>query len=238
MRRVFLGAGLILGALGALSPATSSAATIVGQAAPASAIQMSCAALTGVQDASGAGAPSYTIPTDGVLTSFRTRASAATGKSMRLIVFRGVGPTFTVVGRGDSQPLTPSTLNQFPARMPVQAGDLLGVDTTGGWCVFAGVAGDHHWFDFFDPAPGGPFNPGNDASGNRWNVEATLEPDADHDGYGDETQDQCPTDASTQGPCPAAPATGQRAAALKKCKKKHSARARRKCRQKANLLPL
>ena len=28
------------------------------------------------------------------------------------------------------------------------------------------------------------------------------EPDADGDGFGDESQDQCPTDASTQGPCP------------------------------------
>ena len=33
-------------------------------------------------------------------------------------------------------------------------------------------------------------------------LSAQLEPDADHDGYGDETQDQCPTDAATQGPCP------------------------------------
>ena len=32
--------------------------------------------------------------------------------------------------------------------------------------------------------------------------------------------------------------TGKRAAALKKCKKKHSKRARRKCRSKANLLPV
>jgi hypothetical protein len=32
--------------------------------------------------------------------------------------------------------------------------------------------------------------------------------------------------------------TGQRAAALKKCKKKHSKKARKKCRNKANLLPV
>jgi hypothetical protein len=37
---------------------------------------------------------------------------------------------------------------------------------------------------------------------------------------------------------PTPPATGERAAALKKCKKKHSARARRKCRKKARLLPV
>ena len=41
-----------------------------------------------------------------------------------------------------------------------------------------------------------------------------------------------PTPAPTS-----AATTGQRAAALKKCKKKHSARARRKCRKKAQLLP-
>ena len=39
-------------------------------------------------------------------------------------------------------------------------------------------------------------------------------------------------------PPPAASATGQRAAALKKCKKKRSARARRKCKRKAKLLPV
>lgn len=33
-------------------------------------------------------------------------------------------------------------------------------------------------------------------------VQATIEPDADGDGYGDETQDACSTDASTQGSCP------------------------------------
>ena len=38
---------------------------------------------------------------------------------------------------------------------------------------------------------------------------------------------------------PSVPAnTGQRAAALKKCRKKHSAKARKRCRKKANLLPV
>jgi hypothetical protein len=33
-------------------------------------------------------------------------------------------------------------------------------------------------------------------------LSAQLEADADGDGYGDETQDECPTDASTHGACP------------------------------------
>ena len=39
-------------------------------------------------------------------------------------------------------------------------------------------------------------------------------------------------------PAPPPASTGQRAAALKKCQKRHSARARRKCRRKAKQLPL
>lgn len=33
-------------------------------------------------------------------------------------------------------------------------------------------------------------------------VVASIEPDADGDGYGDETQDGCPQSAAYQGPCP------------------------------------
>jgi hypothetical protein len=47
-----------------------------------------------------------------------------------------------------------------------------------------------------------------------------------------------PPETTPPGTTPAPLITGQRAAALKKCKKKHSARKRRKCRKKANLLPV
>ena len=64
-------------------------------------------------------------------------------------------------------------------------------------------------------------------------LSATLEPDADHDDFGDESQDQCPTNASTQGACPVTPATPTK----KKCKKhkKHrSAKSakKKKCKKK------
>ena len=42
-------------------------------------------------------------------------------------------------------------------------------------------------------------------SQNELQVQATIEPDADNDGFGDETQDQCPTQATTQGACDTAP---------------------------------
>ena len=66
---------------------------------------------------------------------------------------------------------------------------------------------------------------------------ARLEADADRDGFGDETQDQCPTDASTQGACPVTPVTPAPSVKKKKCKKhkkKHSAESakKKKCKKK------
>ena len=68
----------------------------------------------------------------------------------------------------------------------------------------------------------------------QFDVSATLEADCDGDGLGDETQD--PDTSSCKPPSTTAVATGQRAAALKKCKKKHG-QARKKCRKKASRLP-
>jgi hypothetical protein len=65
-------------------------------------------------------------------------------------------------------------------------------------------------------------------------VQGTVETDADHDGFGDDTQDQCPTDASTYGPCPTTtPTTAP--PPKKKCKKKKHRRAvvaKKKCKKK------
>ena len=52
---------------------------------------------------------------------------------------------------------------------------------------------------------------GSNETANELLVAATIEPDADGDGFGDETQDQCPTQATTQGACDADQAGGQRA---------------------------
>ncbi|HEY3192421.1 MAG TPA: calcium-binding protein, partial [Solirubrobacterales bacterium] len=43
-------------------------------------------------------------------------------------------------------------------------------------------------------------------SGSRILIAANVEPDSDRDGFGDETQDQCPTNATIQGACPQPPA--------------------------------
>lgn len=100
-------------------------------------------------------------------------------------------------------------LNTFSSRIPVQAGDRLGLFGVGGSAVGTLYC-----------APSGSSNPanivgaaeGSIASGStaaftevptlRLPVTATVEPDVDHDGYGDETQDKCPQSAATQLACP------------------------------------
>jgi len=84
----------------------------------------------------------------------------------------------------------------------VTAGMHLGVAVT---------AADHQYYTFnnADTIASGPdwFGPlgasvlaiNND--GRHVNIAATLEPDADHDGYGDETQDGCPWDPTKQSSC-------------------------------------
>ena len=67
-------------------------------------------------------------------------------------------------------------------------------------------------------------------------VQGTIETDADHDGYGDDTQDQCPTDASTHGPCSTTTSTTP-PPHKKKCKKKKKHRSAdaviaKKCKKK------
>ena len=64
-------------------------------------------------------------------------------------------------------------------------------------------------------------------------VQYSVEPDADHDGFGDETQDKCATNATTHGTCPPPTAANKK----KKCKKhkKRSASAeaaKKKCKKR------
>jgi hypothetical protein len=191
---------------------------------------------------SGSPANSYTVPTNGVITSWSFRAAAGTTPPLKLKVVRPAGgDDFTTVG--DSQLATPtaSSLNTWPARISVKAGDLIGHGYTNDTVAFRTASGfNTHELCCSDPVldpPAGTtatYRPNTDI---QIDVSSILEPDADQDGFGDESQDQCPTNGSTQGTCPA---TGQRAAALKKCKKKfrHNKAKRKKCKRKANLLPL
>jgi hypothetical protein len=163
------------------------------------------------QLSTAAGIPT-TAPFAGVVTSWSFLASTQ-NTVLTLRVFRHVSSsTFTVVADGGPLQTIPpdSGLHTYPTRIPVQRGDFIGLrSTTGGCAAQTANPNDTTLVRGGTPTPVGgsdTYTAGN--AGFIENIAATLEPDADADGFGDVSQDQCPSLASTQGRCDtAAPET-------------------------------
>jgi hypothetical protein len=151
-------------------------------------------------------------PVDGVIVRWRIRigsngSSAAQPVALRLIRSSGGVGTGVVAGQPENVP-SAAGIYTFGARIPVTTGDYLAINCCDdGMIAFGNTPGAS--MDVWNP-PLGPTetrarsslsnNPG------ELLVNADVEADADRDGFGDETQDGCPTEASTQGACPAPPA--------------------------------
>ena len=196
----------IAAALCLVLPASASGAVTVGQTGNTGS---PCAGsgYTLLQEAVAA-PPTYVTPTPGVITSW-SHATGSGAFQMRLKVYRrtGVIDQFLAVGQSGAEEPAPNKLQTFPARIAVNAGDLLGLSILSGTgnsaCLFGtAAAGDRTRQALGDPPVGSTVSgPWNDSGSLRVNISALLEPDADGDGFGDETQDKCPTDPSEQGDC-------------------------------------
>ena len=183
-------------AVAVVFPTLAGAATQVGQTFDA---PFGCTA-DGTAVQSGSPGGQYAAPFAGVITSWSHEAGASPPQ-LKLKVARPLGGNdFMIVGDSPLESPVPGQLNTFAnVRISVQAGDVIGryAATSGGGCAGSGAGYVHHGFAG-DPPPGtsatftGPFG------GNPLNFSATLEPDADNDGFGDETQDSCPADPSKQ----------------------------------------
>jgi hypothetical protein len=124
----------------------------------------------------------------------------------KLDVFRSAGGanSFTLVGQS-SQALVGQTGNSFATQIPVQAGDRLGFAGGGNvqwYCETGNPLDVLGYLEEGDVPLGGTQTFPEEAEGIQEAVAAVIEPDADGDGYGDETQDGCPQSATTQAPCP------------------------------------
>jgi hypothetical protein len=156
-----------------------------------------------------AGTPSYETP-HGVLTSWRFHSSGdlAAG-AVRLKIFRYVGTgsdlVFKVLAQSSLKTLDPDTAYDFKERIPVDQGDLLGLTAVGNAEVGITVPGTPQ--NRLAQFGGGDISPGETGTATiawpdlRPSVAATIEADVDGDGFGDDTQDKCPVDRTTQGLC-------------------------------------
>ena len=197
----------------AIAPATSSAATSVGEiwtpnTPPAGG---NCQAGNIYAQTQINNPPAFTVPA-GVITSWSTRAFGTGGLRGSLKVVRVNSETsMTVLGGSAIQTLTPNAVNTFAARIPVAAGGVIGYAVPAGStdqpCFDNGSDNADEVSFGVDPSPGSQVlvdpNLGNPRNQSRLNLAATVEADADRDGFGDETQDQCRGSSGPNNGCPA-----------------------------------
>lgn len=208
---------LLSGTVGALLalPASGSAAVTIGETLDPEALTAGVYCVTGDAPATFAttALPSGTLaaPIDGVVVRWRYLSRGDTAISLRPRVLRPGPGGFTGV-RGGEQTAPFNGLGVFDARLPIAAGDYLGVDFPCSSSAPHAALNERNYpgggatVGNWSPAlsDGGPFRATSfDDPGYSLMMNADIETDADHDGYGDETQDGCPADAGTQAPCPA-----------------------------------
>jgi hypothetical protein len=153
-----------------------------------------------------------------VVTAWSTFAGSAPTQTLQFVTIHPDPATpgsFIYDGVDIERNISPGTLNTFSSgvRLPIGAGGEIGIHlplNSQASCIFTTVAGDNYGLGAGTPTPGSSqaFSSGTFDMA-RVDVSAKVEPDVDGDGFGDETQDLCPSQAGTQGAC-----------IVKKCKKK------------------
>ena len=146
-------------------------------------------------------------PTAGVLTRWRVQVGPTSAPVRLQIVRRPVADPQqgSVIGESPEVTPAPNRVSVYPVRIPVEAGDQLALccfTTPGNFIGAIAPAVTHSWA----PPLGGALRPLTSTGSSELLVNADLEPDADADGFGDETQDDCPTVAGVEPDgCPAPP---------------------------------
>ena len=151
------------------------------------------AALTGARVRHGRS----TAPIDGVVTSWQMITSVLEPFAEAIKVMRPTpSPTAFEVTAESGYGIVSAGTNTFATRLPVQAGDRFGGYGLKGafTCHPAGTAADKMGLEAGNPTPDSPFASSAKHTDELSPVLVKIEPDADHDGYGDETQDACPQD--------------------------------------------
>jgi hypothetical protein len=218
MRRSAVVVGLAIAA-GALCAAPAPAAVTIGSdMAPAATPDdcgfpgLSCTALVVTLSNHSFAVPSLPAAR-GVIVRWRVKEASG---QLRLRVLRPSSAGRTVVASSGVATSPGPGVQTFAARIPVATGDLIAVD------VLGGMLGDR----FYAPVPNYPLPSGPPsvvATEQDWSppladgqlappptavfdqlesvYNADVEPDADGDGFGDETQDLCAADATRQTAC-------------------------------------
>src|SRR3954468_4081639 len=146
----------------------------------------------------------YKLPI-GVITSWYVQDGAQPTTDVKLrVARRGAGDDITLLGEAPSGARTAGQVNgPFPARISVSGGDLIGLASIGdGRCAkTTGASGDTWGFprDTLSATTPTPLLAA--APGEKFPIEAIVEPDGDNDGFGDQTQDRCVDEPGSANGC-------------------------------------
>ena len=141
-----------------------------------------------------------------VVTAWSHSTGTAPG-AVTFKVYRPLGSGRFLTLAANTRNVRPDVVHEFPVRIRVQPGDRIGLSTTDVEIAYrTGHPGDLMGLFSFrigDPPPGTvATQDGPPFVGYRTDIAARVETDADGDGFGDDSQDNCPTSAASQGACP------------------------------------
>lgn len=168
-------------------------------------VTSSCTQAIGGLPPSSRAAGGATAAIDGVIVSWRVRTgSSSINHKVRLRVVRG----YTGAGGGKIEVLPKAEgVYTYDARVPVKAKDQIALDTLEvpellGVPVLRVVSSAviFAWNPLLGEGENRP--PSGTSAELELLINATIEPDADGDGFGDETQDKCPGVANGGADCP------------------------------------
>jgi hypothetical protein len=163
-----------------------------------------------VQLSRAAGSPlPIAAPVDGVITKWRLTNGASEEVTAQIIkvLHPTADPKAFLVVAESAFGAAVSGPNTFDTRLPVQAGDKFGLYGLKGAiaCAF-GTGADKLGFTSGNSTIGTTLTASAEHTSEQSPVSVVIEPDADHDGYGDETQDNCPQNPTAHSECPLAAA--------------------------------
>jgi hypothetical protein len=149
-----------------------------------------------------------TSPIDGVVVRWRIRPVSTdpnTPVSLNVIRAAGLG-TFARVSESQTRRLTVTndTRVTFATRQRIRAGDHVALTSEGFILVTATAGPTARYAQWAPPLEGTP-RPPTTSSGLELLLNADVESDTDSDGFGDETQDDCPGAAGPRNGCETTP---------------------------------
>jgi len=139
-------------------------------------------------------------PISGVIVRWRIKIGPLARPTALRIMRPGNMNTRAAVATSAAVTPPTATTSTFDTRLPIAAGDTVGVDSKLPPYGFVASNSSPYWnpalADGTTPSP-----PSGLLANSELLVNADLEADIDSDGYGDETQDGCPLDSSTHDRC-------------------------------------